>query len=267
MTLEQQMQKENLEQIWKEKADIAYTCCTGMEQSYKLLVEQTLRTAGFNLEYVKGIYPSVNEFIDNKWQYDHIRVEISNNTDGKSYSVDVYINTDKVRLNNCCTGDWYSGSSYHKYLEAMVIIANSSEQILGLAQSIDRVPLQEAFNADCELRRLENKIAQEEHEARKKAKIEEIDSAEYIGLYRSLRGYEDGYIEGQDVKVLECVYKVIKRTPKFITFEEYEKTTNPDGSVTWAPNKWFRSEAKERRERMYNPSYVSLNKEQVNIVD
>lgn len=261
---------ERLEEIEREKDALADVVQTGIKEGYEQLIRTALQRNNFNMDLVKRISISVSSRFndsDSIWDEDSISVNIGNDND--YYTLDIYIKPSVVKFNNCCSGNWTFDSMYYQYVKMMSILAfELNQSLLGYAKAVDRQPLKDADEARWAVDREERRIRDEEHKRAKEAKIQEIDNAQYIGRYRTLRSYDEGYVEGEDRYTLTQLYKVVKRTPKRLYVQEYLRNQyEGDPEDLYKPCRWYRDEEILKREDLYNPNWKAVTKDMLNIVD
>jgi len=261
---------ERLKEIEKEKDALADVVQTNIREGYEKLIRTALQRNNFNMDLVKRISISVSSRFNNSnsiWEEDSISVNIGNDDD--YYTLDIYIKPNVVKFNNCCSGNWTFDSMYYQYVKMMSILAfELNQSLLGYAQAVDRQPLIDADKARWAVDAEESRIRDEEHKRAKEAKIEEINNAEYIGHYRTVRSYEEGYVEGETTYKLSQLYKVVRRTPKRLYVEEYLRNQyDGDPEDLYKPCRWYRDEEILKREDLYNPYWKAVTKDMLNIED
>lgn len=254
---------EILEREQKIKDSLADVFQTGIKEGYEQLVRSALQRNNFNMDLIYRIAIDVSSRKpDESWSRDFIEVGIK---DDKNWlDLDIYIRDHKVEFNNCCSGNWTFDDLYYQYVKMMSILAfELNQSLLGYSQAVDRQPLRDADEARWAVDREKQRIRDEEHQREKDAKIQELENAEYIAKYRDLRSWEDGYVEGQEQKVIVNLYKVLKKTPKRFYVEEYRKY---EGDV-YKPACWYRDEEILKKEDLYNPNWKAVTKQDINIED
>ena len=259
---------ERLEAIESEKDELAHLAQTGIKEGYEKLIRSALERNNFNMDLIYRIAIDVSSRKpDELWSRDYIEVGIKDNKN--SLDLDIYIRDHKVEFNNCCSGTWTVDSLYYQYVKMMSILAfELNQSLLGYSQAVDREPLREADEARWAVDREKQRIRDEEHQRAKEAKIQEIDNAQYIGRYRTLRSYEEGYVEGEDTYKLSQLYKVVKRTPKRLYVQEYLRNQyEGDPEDLYKPCRWYRDEEILKREDLYNPNWKAVTKDMLNIED
>lgn len=259
---------ERLEAIESEKDELAHLAQTGIKEGYEKLVRSALERNNFNMDLIYHIAIDVSSRKpDDSWSRDYIEVRIKD--DNNYLDLDIYIKDHEVQFNNCCSGNWTVDSLYYHYVKMMAILAQELNQsLLGYSQAVDRQPLRDADEARWAVDDEQRRIRDEEYKKAKEAKIEEIDNAEYVGRYRTLRSYEEGYVEGEDTYILTQLYRVIKRTPKRLYVQQYLRNQyDGDPENLYRPSRWYRDEEILKKEDLYNPNWKAVTKDMVNIED
>jgi len=257
---------ERLEQNYQEKRNSGIHVEQQIKTQYTNIINSILSESGLDLNLINYIYIDLTESFKTTsiWNYDRLVISIGDNDN--NYDISLYINEKEIKFNNCCTGDWLVNSNYHKYLKALVALADAEPEIRAVTVQFDRTPLEEEQQAHILLEREKRRLHEEEFKRIKEAKIQEIDSAEYIAEYRAIRSYEEGYVQGENKQKVGTLYKVIKRTPKFITCKEYERSTDDKGVEYWHPSNWLNDQVKMRRDSMYYPNYKKVSKGTAEII-
>lgn len=259
---------ERLQEIEREKNELAHLTQTGIKEGYEKLIRSALEKNNFNMDLIYRIAIDVNSRKpDENWNRDYIEVGIK---DDKNWlDLDIYIRDHKVEFNNCCSGNWSVNDLYYQYVKLMAILATELNQsLLAYSKAVDRQALKDADEARCAADREKYRIREEEHKRAKEAKIKEIDNAQYIGKYRTLRSYEDGYVEGETTYKLSQLYKVVRRTPKRLYVVEYLRNQyEGDPEDLYKPCRWYRDEEILKREDLYNPYWKAVTKDMLNIED
>ena len=203
---------------------------------YESIIRKALEKIGFDMNYFKAIYCSPTEKTpvarENSWasRYDYVRVDIEDSK-GNGHELTLCIDNVKVRINNCCTGDWTKDSWYYHYVKAMAAIADETENLIAYCVSIDRTALEADLVAASEVEHETTRLRTIEREQKEAEKLKAMEAAEWLGVYGYLKSYEDGYIQGakyeDQPRVLRKLYKVVRRTNKLIYLLSYYSTSNP----------------------------------------
>lgn len=260
---------EILQKIRNEKFALAQIAQDNAKEGYSRLIRSALEKNNFNMDLVYRMPVDVSSREpDDNWCRDFIEVDIKK--DDKSYELDIYIKGDRVEFNNCCSGNWTAGSLYNEYVKMMSIIASDAAQsLLNYSKSVNRQPLKDADEAYYNVEREKSRIRDEEYQAKKQARINELDGAEFIAKYRKLKSWEDGYVEGEDKETITHLYRVIKRTPKYFIVDEYFlEYASVDSTERQWMSRWY-SEERIKRDVLYviSNDYRAVNKEELNILD
>lgn len=264
MTHEQEVQLNNLKQEVSLKFEQSKKTLASIQEGYTHLVRQALIRNNFDMNLIDNILCDVlAKAPDDRWRRDYIEVRFKEIEGNDYHTFDIYIRADKVEFNNCCCGNWEKGDLYYSYLKALVVVSDISDELLHYSHIIDRSDLLAYEEAWDRQERLEREIRAEEAELRKQAKMQEIDSAEYITRVKILDKYDIGYEEGKENKKIIQLFKVTKRTNKYIFLREYIIRQNN----TWIPSMWSSDVYKRKREELYNPSYEKVTKETLDIED
>ncbi len=218
---------ERLQKVYEEKRSLAIKADEEFKAGYKAIVEEALVNAGVSLKYLNNfgvtVGPETPIKNDKSWrtENDYLNVYIGDEENHSNLSV--YVNTTEVQINNCCTGTWTKNEWYYWYAKSMVAIMDAQDKLVAYCAKIDRTPVRESLNAEYALDREEDRIRDEERKREEAEKIQAMENAEWIGTYRSLRSYEEGYVKGAEKQkeILTGLYKVIKRTPKLIYIQSY----------------------------------------------
>ena len=248
---------EELKKIYDEKHNIALKVRKEVKSEYENIIKNALIQSGFDMKFYGGVScidickdtPKPDNLY---WGHlnDFLRVTIKQDDDG--YDISVYVDITNVEINNCCCGNWELGDWYYWYAKAMVIIAEHRDELVKYCQSIDRLPLQEDFRAECDFEKEEDRIERERQAKEKEERIKELDNATYICKLGSVRAWEDDYVKGanEQKKVVREVFKVIKRTPKFyIVSSLCQDDDNPN---VWTYKDLFHIEDRMKRDCLYN---------------
>lgn len=260
---------EMLQKIRSEKYALAQIAQDNAKEGYSKLIISALEKNNFNTDLIYRMPVDISSRDpDDLWCRDFIEVDIRR--DNKSYELDIYIRDDKVEFNNCCSGNWTADSLYKDYVTLMSILANEvSQSLLNYSKMINRQPLKDADEADHNVEREQRRIRDEEYQAKKQAKIDELDGAEFIARYRKLKSWEDGYVEGEDKETIAHLYKVIKRTPKYFIVDEYflEYPSVDSLERRWM-SRWY-SEERIKKDVLYviSNDYRAVNKDELDIIE
>ena len=246
---------------------------------YKSLIMKALEENNFDMTKVDCIRPEIGQALTDSYDRDYIELRLTRNSiNDHTYSLDIYVRKSKVEFNNCCSGNWSKGDGYYTYVKAMSIVAEISEQILNYGLMQNRQPLVDAWKARLAEEDEEDRIKSEKRAKELQAKKEEIEKAEYLGHYRVLRSYEDGYIEGEETFILDRVYKVLKKTNKFVyalqyynnEYAEDDKDIEPGTHKAYRPSRYLgycNHEDKLRKENIYNHFWKAITKDDIQIID
>lgn len=265
MTREQEAQLNNLKQEVSLKYEQCKKTLDSIYEGYTCLIRQALIRNNFDMRLIELPlrFDISSKAPDDRWRRDYIELRFKE-VEGKDYhTFDIYIKANKVEFNNCCCGNWEKGDLYYSYLKALVAIPDISDELLHYSQIIDRSDLLAYDEAWGRQENLEREIRAEEHRLEKEAKMQEIDSAEYITRVTILNEYDFGYEEGKEPKKIIQLFKVMKRTPKYIFLREYTKKQ----AGFWSPYVWSSALLRKKKEELYNPSYEKVTKETLDIED
>lgn len=264
---------ERLQQIYNEKYNVAEQCRQEIEDGYKSLIMAAVKNNKIPEDKVRGIYFDIADKTpyrnnERSWsvRYDYIRVDVGDEQD--SHELTLYVDADRMAINNCCSGNWTYDSWYYWYVKLMVILSEDSGCFTNYCEMVDRGPLMEAREAERNVSDEESRIRMEEHERQKRERQNELDSAEYIAHYRKVRSYEDNYVEGQDTFVIDSLYKVVKVANKnFIVNQLYKKYWDNQLTDTWAIR--YREDIRLKKDVLYNigNDYRAVKKEDLNIIE
>ena len=260
---------EMLQKIRNEKYQLAEIAQNKAKEGYEGLIRNALEKNNFNMDLIYRMPVDVSSREpDDNWCRDFIEVDIKK--DDKSYELDIYIKGDRVEFNNCCSGNWTADSLYHEYIKMMSIIASDvAQSLLDYSKSINRQPLKDADEAYYNVEREQRRIRDEEYQAKKQAKINELDGAEFIARYRKLKSWEDGYVEGEDRDTITHLYRVIKRTPKYFIVDEYFlEYANIESTERQWMSRWY-SEERIKKDVLYviGNGYKAVNKDELDILE
>lgn len=248
---------EILKKVRNEKYQLAEIAQNRAKEGYEGLIRNALEKNNFNMDLVYRLVSDISSREpDDRWCKDLVQVGIKDGD--KYYDLDIYIKSDKVEFNNCCSGNWSINTLYYQYIKLMDIIATEvSESLLTYSKSINRQPLKDADQAYSNVEREVSRIRQEEYDKQRQARIDELNGAAYIGHYKKLRSWEDGYVEGEDKFKRDALYKVEKITPKYFIVREY-----------WNGG-WSYCNDRLKKEQLYSLSnnYRAVNENELNISD
>ena len=258
---------EMLQKIKNEKFALAQIAQDNAKEGYSRLIRSALEKNNFNTDLIYRMPVDISSREpDDLWSRDFIEVDIKK--DNKSYELSIYIHGDKVEFNNCCSGNWTANSLYHEYIKLMSIIANEiSQSLLDYSKIINRQPLKDADTAYANVEREKSRIRDEEYQAKKQAKINELNEAEFIARYRKLKSWEDGYVEGEDKETIAHLYKVIRKTPKYFIVNEYFLNyLSVDSTERQWMSRWH-SEERLKKDDLYvvSNNYRAVNKDELDI--
>ncbi len=263
---------ERLKQIYTEKYNVAEQYRKEIEDGYKSLIMAAVKNNNIPEDKVRGIYCDIADttpYRDNKgWsiRYDYIRVDVGDQKD--SHELTLYVGADRMDINNCCSGNWTYDSWYYWYVKLMVILSEDSGCFTNYCEMVERGPLMEAREAERKVSDEEYRIRMEEHERQKRERQNELDNAEYIAHYRTLRYYEDGFQAGSDNLVIDSLYKVVKVANKnFIVNQLYKEYRDNQLTDTWTLR--YRDDTRLKKDVLYNigNNYRAIRKEDLNIIE
>lgn len=259
---------EELQEIRKGTKILADQCEEHINESYKNLILAAARNNNFPEDKIRGIYLDVAMETPyqakDRYSRDYIRIDVGDETN--YHDLTIYVKADKMTINNCCSGDWEINSWYYWYAKLMVIIADIGTQLQNLCAQFDRKPIHDDFLAQCDVSWEQERIKKEEEQLKREKLISELNGAEYIAHYRTLRYYEPGFQAGADNLVIESLYKVVKRTEKnFIVNQLYKEYRDGELTNTWSLR--YKEDTRIKKEVLYwlGNNYRAINKNDLDI--